>query len=134
MDGIGRYNLRAYIAVSHCAHVCNRDRRDDDGEDPNWTCIWLSALFLATLAGVGHTQVEHGFSYAVHVIADGIHLLAAGAWLGGLIPLGYIVSRSVLLHSTSAAKEAEDAAIHFSGVGYAAVAALIGSGVINSWF
>jgi putative copper resistance protein D len=101
---------------------------------PNWTFIWLSALFLATLAGVGHTQVEERFSYAVHVIADGIHLLAGGAWLGGLVALGYIVSRSVLSHSTSATKEAEDAAINFSGVGYAAVAALIGSGIINSWF
>ena len=101
---------------------------------PNWTLIWLSALFLATLACVGHTQVEEGFSSAAHVVADGIHLLAAGAWLGGLIPLGLIVSRAVLVTSTSATKEAEDAAIHFSGVGYAAVAALVGSGIINSWF
>jgi putative copper resistance protein D len=101
---------------------------------PDWKLIWLSALFLATLAGVGHTQVEEGLSYAVHVVADVIHLLAASAWLGGLIPLGLVIWRSVHVHSTSATKEAEEAAIHFSGVGYVAVAALISSGIINSWF
>jgi putative copper export protein len=35
------------------------------------------------LAGVGHTQGHEGVTAIVHVTADAVHLLAAGAWLGG---------------------------------------------------
>src|SRR5712671_5875492 len=51
----------------------------------------LTAVLLASLAGTGHAQIEDGAMNAVHVAADAAHLLAAGAWLGGLIPLGFIL-------------------------------------------
>src|SRR5262249_13919337 len=47
----------------------------------------LAAMLLASLAGVGHTQMEEGWASPVHVLSDAAHLLAAGAWLGGLVPL-----------------------------------------------
>jgi putative copper resistance protein D len=92
----------------------------------------LAAMLLASLAGVGHTQVEQGWAGFVHVLSDAAHLLAAGAWLGGLIPLAYILASHL---DTSH----DLAAIHrilmrFSGMGYVAVATLIGTGLINSWF
>ena len=52
----------------------------------------LAAVLLSSLAGTGHTQVEEGWAGIVHVLADGAHLLAAGAWLGGLLPLAYLVA------------------------------------------
>jgi putative copper resistance protein D len=47
---------------------------------PNWTFIWLSALFLATLAGVGHTQVEERFSYAVRWSRSSEQIFRADKW------------------------------------------------------
>jgi len=44
-------------------------------------------MLLVSLAGVGHSQIEEGAAGAVHVVSDAAHLLAAGAWLGGLVPL-----------------------------------------------
>jgi len=54
----------------------------------------LTAVLLASLAGVGHTQVHEGVTAIVHVTADAVHLLAAGAWLGGLLPPGMVVVSS----------------------------------------
>src|SRR6266436_1683940 len=66
---------------------------------PFWTAIagrdlitaCLAAVLLASLAGTGHAQIEEGWMSLVHVGADAAHLLAAGAWLGGLVPLGFIL-------------------------------------------
>src|SRR6266436_5094512 len=93
---------------------------------------FLAAILLASLAGVGHTQVHEGVSAGVHVAADAVHLLAAGAWLGGLLPL------CLFLAPDRTAQVSNDEAVRilsrFSGMGYVAVAVLIASGSINSWF
>src|SRR5713101_8156585 len=54
----------------------------------------LAAVLLISLAGVGHSQIEEGIEGIIHVVSDAAHLLAAGAWLGGLVSLGHIL----LLH------------------------------------
>jgi putative copper resistance protein D len=93
----------------------------------------LSAVLLASLAGTGHSQIEEGWSGVGHVGADAAHLLAAGAWLGGLLPLGFILAGSAA--TTRVAKiDVDRILLRFSGMGYIAVAALIGSGLVNSWF
>jgi copper resistance protein D len=51
----------------------------------------LAGLLLASLALVGHTQTNDGVLWVVHMIADGAHLLAAGAWSGGLLALAYLL-------------------------------------------
>src|SRR3981081_2175944 len=51
----------------------------------------LAAVLLISLAGVGHSQIEEGIDGIIHVVSDAAHLIAAGAWLGGLVPLGYIL-------------------------------------------
>ncbi|WGR95192.1 copper homeostasis membrane protein CopD [Bradyrhizobium sp. ISRA443] len=92
----------------------------------------LAAILLSSLAGVGHTQIHEGALGIVHVTADAVHLLAAGAWLGGLLPLGVVVA------SCRMRQLAHDSTIvvlsRFSGMGYCAVAALLASGSINGWF
>jgi putative copper resistance protein D len=94
----------------------------------------LCAVALASLAGVGHTQVNDSTARLIHMSADGAHLLAAGAWLGGLMPLAYIVARARLQSSPGDSIDASNVLLRFSGVGYGAVAVLIGSGLVNSWF
>lgn len=90
----------------------------------------LAFLLLAPLAGVGHTEVTEGTAHAIHILADGAHLLAAGAWLGGLVALALLMSRAV------ASTPGEQAAIlaRFSGTGTIAVATLVASGLVNAWF
>ncbi|MDP3660505.1 copper homeostasis membrane protein CopD [Phenylobacterium sp.] len=91
----------------------------------------LSAVLLASIALTGHTQAKQGALGLLHMASDAAHLLGAGAWLGGLIPLA-------ALAMTRAADTGQAAALarmvhRFSGMGYAAVAALLVSGVFNSW-
>ena len=100
----------------------------------SWLFPALCAGLLVSLAGVGHTQIEDGIAHFIHIGADGLHLLAAGAWLGGLVALFGLVTRAVRTSSADWDAEASNAAIRFSGMGYLAVATLIVSGLINSWF
>jgi putative copper resistance protein D len=87
----------------------------------------MAGLLLATLSSVGHTQIEQGFAGGLHVGMDALHLLAAGAWLGGLVGLvvtlrdPYADQRSTIL-------------MRFSRIGLLAVATLIMTGLVNSWF
>jgi putative copper resistance protein D len=93
----------------------------------------LAAVLLASLARTGHAQIEEGWMSLVHVGADAAHLLAAGAWLGGLVPLGFIL----LSHSMRDGEPIVDVdriLLRFSSMGYVAVGTLVASGLINSWF
>jgi putative copper resistance protein D len=94
----------------------------------------LAAGLLVSLAGVGHSQIEEGIAGIIHLVSGAAHLLAAGAWLGGLVPLGYIL----LLHGRESGpaqrSDLNEILLRFSGMGYVAVATLIGSGLVNSWF
>jgi putative copper resistance protein D len=93
----------------------------------------LSAASLATLAGVGHTQVQEGIDKFIHALADGTHLLAAGAWLGGLVPLLALLTSCRDLNARPETVIGH-ALVRFSRMGYIAVALLIGSGAVNSWY
>ncbi len=94
----------------------------------------LATVLLISLAGVGHAQIEEGIEGIIHVLSDAAHLLAAGAWLGGLVPLGYILSLSGRETRSGQESDLNEILLRFSGMGYVAVATLIGSGLVNSWF
>ena len=86
----------------------------------------LSGVLLATLAGTGHTMHSEGMERVLHFAADGAHLLAASAWFGGLFALAFVLKQS--------GPESTAVLHRFSGMGYVAVAVLVGSGLINSWY
>jgi putative copper resistance protein D len=99
---------------------------------PDLMTAFLAAGLLASLAATGHSQIEEGWMSAVHVASDAAHLLAAGAWIGGLVPLGSIL----LGYSMGDGEPIVDVnriLLRFSSMGYVAVATLIASGLINSW-
>jgi copper resistance protein D len=107
---------------------------------PLWTAIagrdlimaCLAAVLLASLAGTGHAQIEEGWMSLVHVGSDAAHLLAAGAWLGGLVPLGFILL-NYSMRDGEPIVDADWILLRFSSMGYVAVATLIVSGLVNSW-
>ena len=88
------------------------------------TTIGAAAL-LATLAGTGHTMKMDGMQSAAHIASDSAHLLAAGAWFGGLLALGFAMKATPDDHAVLS---------RFAGMGSIAVSTLVGSGLINSWF
>ncbi|MBA2399296.1 MAG: copper homeostasis membrane protein CopD [Bradyrhizobium sp.] len=95
----------------------------------------LCAFLAASLAGTGHTQIEEGLSHLGHMLADALHLIGAGAWLGGLAVLFYLTATSLNPSSSESTRlEALTAAHRFSDMGYLAVATIVGSGLVNSWF
>lgn len=94
----------------------------------------LTAAMLASLAGTGHAQIEEGWLGVVHVASDAAHLLAAGAWLGGLFPLGFVLSFYAGEMEPARAMDLDQVLLRFSRMGYIAVATLLGSGLVNSWF
>jgi copper resistance protein D len=94
----------------------------------------LAAALLMSLAGVGHSQVEEGIAGMVHVVSDAAHLLAAGAWLGGLVPLALILVVHHRDREITREQDLDQVLMRFSGMGYVAVATLIGSGLVNSWY
>jgi putative copper resistance protein D len=91
--------------------------------------VGLSAALLASLALIGHARSEEGVIGAVHVIADAVHLLAAGLWLGGLFGLLLLLTAP---RSTSQQEAATEALRDFAGRGSFAVAMLIATGIVNT--
>lgn len=110
------------------------DYRSTGDHHRNRMMSFLAVVLLASLAGTGHTQVEESWAGVIHVISDATHLIAAGAWLGGLIPLAVILHRSGRTNLNVGPQEVDQILLRFSGIGYLAVATLIGSGLVNGWF
>jgi copper resistance protein D len=92
----------------------------------------LSLLLLASLAWIGHAAMEEGSTRIAHELNQTVHLLAAGLWLGGLLPLGWLLRRSRAKQGDANDTLTRDAVRHFSQMGYTAVALIALTGTINS--
>jgi putative copper resistance protein D len=68
----------------------------------------------------------------VHQINQMVHLLAAGLWLGGLLPLAWLLGRTRSPSGTAWISVARDVVPRFSHMGYVAVALLAATGAINT--
>lgn len=84
----------------------------------------LGGLLLATLAPVGHGAMLDGLSGQLLILNQIIHLTCVGAWLGGLLLL-------VMILRQPAGHAVREILLRFSGVGYALVAGLVITGLIN---
>jgi putative copper resistance protein D len=93
----------------------------------------LAAGTLASLAGAGHARANQGLVGDLHVAADAVHLLAAGAWIGGLFALGPALRIEWRQARNGDPQGLEDTLRRFSGMGSWAVAALLATGVLNGW-
>lgn len=89
--------------------------------------VFLSALLLTSLAFTGHAAVGAGWQGTAHRIADAVHLLSAGIWLGGLVAL--------LMILRSDAHDVMLVALHrFSVVAAPAVFLVLVAGALNAVF
>lgn len=85
----------------------------------------LGALNLVSLAFIGHSAQAEGVAGVVAKATHAIHLIAAAAWLGGLLPLA-------LRLAWAPAERALDALLRFSEMGMAAVALILMTGVVKA--
>lgn len=86
--------------------------------------LLLCSLLLATVAPTGHVAMFDG-AYGLLLITNQIiHLSAVGAWLGGLILL-------VMLLRPPAVPAQRALLRRFSGLGYAMVALIVMTGLVN---
>jgi copper resistance protein D len=95
--------------------------------------IMVSAGLIGTLAWAGHGAAGSDTEGAVHLAADILHLIAAAAWGGALVPL------ALLLHATrcdpgeASAAIARTAVLRFSPLGILSVGTLVATGAVNTW-
>jgi copper resistance protein D len=101
------------------------------GRHDRWPIVAvLAALALGSLGLVGHAAMHSGALGWCNRLSQSLHLLAAGFWLGSLVPL------VACLRPTGGAPLGTDISIalrRFSGLGYFAVATVLVTGVVNTW-
>ncbi|GGE12774.1 copper resistance protein CopD [Polymorphobacter glacialis] len=95
--------------------------------------VAVAGAALASLAWTGHGAAGEATKGLVKLVADIVHLLAAGAWIGALVALGLMVARNA-----SRLKSADFISMHctldgFSKAGTVFVALLIVTGSVNTW-
>ena len=110
---------------------------------PRWrnAAIWPGVLtsllaggYLGLLAFAGHGEEGLGIDRNIHLVVDFLHLIAAGLWLGGLVPLALLLTYLRRFREEGWVKAASNAASRFSTLGIVAVAVLLISGTINASF
>lgn len=94
-----------------------------------WLGLMASFAFSASLAWTGHAGATVGATGYLHLVADALHLIAASAWLGGLVPLILLL---VAARRNDAILLAADTVRRFSTLGIISVTALMLSGLINA--
>jgi putative copper resistance protein D len=99
-----------------------------------WTGLVFTAALLALLAWAGHGAATPGGPGNLHLAADVIHLLAAGAWVGSLIPLALSLAEARRSYDPEATSAARRVVVRFSVLAAASVVVLFSAGLINTWF
>ncbi|TNV22865.1 copper homeostasis membrane protein CopD [Buttiauxella sp. B2] len=89
----------------------------------------LAAAQLILLAGVGHAAMREGTVGGLQRMNHAVHLLSAGWWVGGLLPLLMCMR---MARKPRWQRAAITAMMRFSRYGHIAVAAVLLSGLINS--
>jgi putative copper resistance protein D len=97
----------------------------------NFGAAWialLAAFLLVSQAWIGHPAASTGSERNFVIAGYALHVLGAGAWLGGLLPLW------LMLRVRNAEKARLETALYrFSAVGMFAIAIILAGGLINAW-
>ena len=96
----------------------------------SWLQLCLAACLLGSLAWAGHGRESSHW----HLLADILHLLVAGIWPTGLLPLLLLLHQ--LRHSTGTSQTPGAIPLirQFSITSIVSVALLTATGLVNSWY
>ncbi|MBX9707500.1 MAG: copper homeostasis membrane protein CopD [Caulobacteraceae bacterium] len=99
-----------------------------------WGLLVLAGLLVsASFAWTGHGAATEGAGRYPHLLSTILHSWAAALWLGALVAL-WIMTAGHRPGDFRSDQVLHRALHGFAGVGSAAVAVLILSGLVNSWF
>jgi copper resistance protein D len=96
--------------------------------------ILLAIGVLIAPAWTGHAGATPGAVGQFALASDAFHLLAAGAWVGGLLPLAMLLDCTRRGKQPGCATLTSEAVRRFSLLGIASVGLLFASGLVNSWY
>jgi copper resistance protein D len=127
----------ARILIAGLLAICLASRQKLKALPTDWRGV-LSALlagfYLGLMAFAGHGEEGLGFERDIHLAADFLHLVAAGLWLGGLLPLAILLTYLRMRGEEPWLTAACNAGSRFSTLGILAVSILLISGTINASF
>jgi copper resistance protein D len=124
-----RLVLACALAATLPALLSPRDRKS------LWleiTGALLAAAFAGALAWSGHAAGGLGDEAIIHPVADVLHLIAAAAWVGALLPL--IVLLAAAGADDASLAMARMATTRFSILGIVSVGTLLVTGIVNTYY
>jgi putative copper resistance protein D len=89
--------------------------------------VVVSMALAGSLAWSGHGAATPGAIGDLQLASDIVHLIAAGVWLGGLLPF------TIVLVGHTQGEEVEAITRRFASLALASVLFLIATGIVNSW-
>ena len=89
----------------------------------------LAAALAAALVHSGHAAATAGWIGTLHRAADGLHLIAASAWLGGLVPLALLLAATRRGEYSASGRARGHVAI--STLGLISVGILVATGIVE---
>jgi putative copper export protein/mono/diheme cytochrome c family protein len=98
------------------------------------TAAGLAAALLGALALAGHGGATPGAAGVVHLVADVAHAVAAGVWVGSLLPLALLLAAARQAGDPAALAAARTGTRRFSNLGIVSVATLLATGIVNTIF
>lgn len=125
---VGRLVLAGLLTIIIMVHDARRSPITG-----SLTVASLSLLLVASLAGTGHTALANGMGRTVSVTVQAVHLIAAAVWLGGLLPLGYLLQKARRESDSAWLLAAQSALPRYSQAGLVAVTLLVFTGLLISW-
>jgi copper resistance protein D len=128
-DWLARFVVACFLAAIFVPFFSARNAK------PAWlkaAAVVLAGAFVGSLAFAGHAIGAQGLEGIVHPVADIVHLLAASAWVGSLVPLALLLA--IEEADAAALAAARTATLRFSTLGIASVATILITGIVNSWY
>jgi putative copper resistance protein D len=95
----------------------------------DWLALAAALGLTASLAWTGHAGSTLGAAGQLHLAADGLHLIAAAAWVGGLVSLILFLAAACRNQAVSPARDVTE---KFSTLGMISVATLLLTGTVNT--
>jgi putative copper resistance protein D len=126
-DWIGRLCLVVLVTASWS--LLDERRRLTWGLVP----VLLVACFLGALGWPGHSGATPGVAGDFYLASDILHLIAAGTWVGGLLPLALLLACAHRASDPAWGLIAASAVRRFSVLGVLSVGTLLATGIVNTW-
>jgi putative copper export protein/mono/diheme cytochrome c family protein len=127
------WQVRLLVAVLFAAWAMTFDRTPNRRRWSQFVSLALAMVLAGSLAWAGHGAATLGVIGDVQLIGDVLHLIVAGIWVGGLLPLAVMLAMALWAKETSWTAVAEKATRRFSILGVVSVLTLLATGLINTF-